>query len=65
MMALHKCAQQFAPLPLRERVARTQCVTGEGSLQIGNCELHSTPHPALRATFSRKGRRVRLGRMHK
>jgi hypothetical protein len=39
---------------LWERVARTRdaFVTGEGFLSV-----ETTPHPALRATFSRKGRR--------
>jgi hypothetical protein len=45
MIARDSRTQHIIPLPLRERVARTQCVTGEGSLRIYNCELHSTPHP--------------------
>ncbi|MBB4263447.1 hypothetical protein GGD64_007515 [Bradyrhizobium sp. CIR3A] len=53
----------LVPSPLRERVARRICgETGEGLLSRVNLPKHislmHTPHPALRATFTRnKGRR--------
>src|ERR1051325_1717151 len=51
-----------APLPLRERSdCIGRCNPGEGfasACEAAGCErADRTPHPALRATFSRKGRR--------
>src|SRR5438067_153855 len=44
------------PLPLWERVASRYAKPGEGSLSASS-SAERTPHPALRATFSHKGRR--------
>jgi hypothetical protein len=48
-----------SPLPLRERVDRAQRETGEGFFSANTvlALTSQTPHPRLRGTFSRKGRR--------
>ena len=48
-----------SPLPLRERVDRAQRETGEGFLAASSAlgGKSQSPHPPLRGTFSRKGRR--------
>ena len=52
--------EALIPLPIGERVARPQGETGEGdSLHALGLRLTS-PHPALRATFSPMGRRTEV-----
>ncbi|MGC0391484.1 hypothetical protein ACVIU7_002565 [Bradyrhizobium liaoningense] len=61
----HSHVSYAIALPLWERVARRDSgETGEGSLSackpLASEYAEATPHPALRATFSHKGRRCNV-----